>query len=143
MKQSRNHFAIVLDEYGGMSGIITIKDLLEQIVGDFDDDETSQEEPKPLIERVDSRTWKINGLTSLKAVSEALDINLPYDEYETFGGFVFGILGYIPEDGNTPEVEGYGLNIKVLQIRDHQLEKAIVYIQENKDKTDDNSENNE
>ena len=127
MKQSRNHFAIVLDEYGGMSGIITIKDLLELIVGDFDD-ETPPEEPKLLIERVDSHTWKINGLTSLKSVSEALNVSLPDDEYETFSGFVFGILGYIPEDGSTPEVEGYGLNIKVLQIREHQLEKAIVYV---------------
>jgi len=128
MKQRRNHFAIVLDEYGGMSGIITIKDLLEQIVGDFDD-ETPPEEPKLLIERVDSHTWKINGLTSLKSVSESLNISLPDDEYETFSGFVFGILGYIPEDGSTPEVEGYGLNIKVLQIKEHQLEKAIVYVQ--------------
>lgn len=136
MKQSRNHFAIVLDEYGGMSGIITINDLLEQIVGDFDED-APPVEPSLLIERVDSRTWKINGMTSLKAVSEALNVSLPYEEYETFGGFVFGILGYIPEDGSTPEVEGYGLNIKVLQIREHQLEKAIVYVHEVSSETDE------
>lgn len=136
MKQSRNHFAIVLDEYGGMSGIITIKDLLEQIVGDFDDD-IPPEEPSLLIERVDSHTWKINGLTSLKSVSESLNVNLPEDEYETFSGFVFGMLGYIPEDGSTPEVEGYGLNIKVLQIKEHQLEKAVVYVQPNEGNSDE------
>jgi len=140
MKQSRNHFAIVMDEYGGMSGIITIKDLLEQIVGDFDD-ETPPEEPKLLIERVDSQTWKINGLTSLKSVSETLKVSLPDDEYETFSGFVFGILGYIPEDGSTPEVEGYGLNIKVLQIKEHQIEKAIVYVQPKESETDEKNNN--
>lgn len=128
MKQRRSHFAIVLDEYGGMSGIITMNDLLEQIVGDLDDD-VPTEKPKLLIERVDSHTWKIYGSTSLKFVSETLGISLPEDEYETFSGFVFGILGYIPEDGSTPEVEGHGLNIKVLEIKEHQLEKAIVYVQ--------------
>lgn len=129
MKQSRNHFAIVLDEYGGMNGIITMNDLLEQLVGDLDDDDSAPMKPKLLIERVDSQTWKVHGSTSLKSVSEQLAINLPENEYETFSGFVFGILGYIPEDGSTPEVEGYGLTIKVVAIKEHQLEKAIVYVQ--------------
>lgn len=135
MKQSKTHFAIVLDEYGGMNGIITINDLLEQLVGDLDDDVSATEIPQELlVERVDSQTYKIHGSTSLKYVAERLALNLPETEYETFGGFVFGMLGYIPKSGSTPEVEGYGLIIKVLEIKDHQLEKAIVYIQ--KEQTD-------
>ncbi|HZK28028.1 MAG TPA: hemolysin family protein [Thermoclostridium sp.] len=130
MKQSKTHFAIVLDEYGGMNGIITINDLLEQLVGDLDDDISVIEiPPELLVERVDSQTFKIHGSTSLKYVAERLAIDLPETEYETFGGFVFGMLGYIPKSGSTPEVEGYGLTIKVLEIKYHQLEKAIVYIQ--------------
>ena len=129
MKQSRNHFAIVLDEYGGMNGIITMNDLLEQLVGDLDDDDTPEQDPELLIERVDSQTWKILGSTPLKEVREQLVIDLPEDEYDTFGGFVFGLLGYIQEDGLAPEIEGYGLYIKVLVIKDHQIEKTIVCLE--------------
>lgn len=130
MKQSRNHFAIVLDEYGGMNGIITMNDLLEQLVGEFDDQDAYSQKPQVLIERMDSQTWKIIGSAPLKQVSEELGLPLPEEDYDTFGGFVFGILGYIPEDGSTPEVEGYGLVIKVLEIQEHQLEKAIVCLQQ-------------
>mgnify|MGYP000864369746 FL=1 len=129
MKQSRNHFAIVLDEYGGMNGIITMNDLLEQLVGDLDDDDTIQREPKQAIERVDSQTWKIIGSASLREVTDHLGTALPEDEYDTFGGLVFGLLGFIPEDGSPPEVEGYGLYIKVLEIKEHQIGKAIVCLE--------------
>ena len=104
MKQSKTHFAIVLDEYGGMNGIITINDLLEQLVGDLDDDVSATEiPPELLVERVDSQTYKIHGSTSLKYVAERLALNLPETEYETFGGFVFGMLGYIPKSGIHPK----------------------------------------
>lgn len=125
MKNNKNHFAIVLDEYGGMNGIITMNDLLEQLVGNLDDDASTPEEPPP-IERIDSNTWKIQGTTPLDLVSEQLGVQLPEKDYDTFGGFVFGLLGSIPEDGSTPELEEYGLHIKVTEIRDHRLIKAIV-----------------
>ena len=129
MKQSRNHFAVVLDEYGGMSGIITLKDLLEELVGDLEDDDTLPKQ-QPLIERVDSRTWKVQGVAPLELVSEQIGVKLPEDEYDTFAGLVFGLLGYIPDDGSTPELEEFGLVIKVTEIKDHQLEKAIVYLEQ-------------
>ncbi|MDD2573763.1 MAG: hemolysin family protein [Firmicutes bacterium] len=127
MKKTRNHFAIVLDDYGGMSGIITMNDLLEELVGDLEDDDTIPEKP-PLIEPIDSQTWKIHGLTPLETVSERLGVILPEEDYDTFGGLVFGLLGFIPEDGSTPELEGFGLSIKVTEIKDHQLERAIVCV---------------
>ncbi len=126
MKNSRNHFAIVLDEYGGMSGIITMNDLLEEIVGDLEDDDTIPVEP-PLIERIDSQTWKIQGSAPLEMVSKQLAVMLPEDDYETFGGLIFGLLGTIPDDGSTPELEEFGLLIKVTEIKGHRLETAIVY----------------
>lgn len=125
MKKNRNHFAIVLDEYGGMNGIITMNDLLKQIVGDIEDDDSAPEEP-PVIERVDSHTWKIQGTAPLGMVSEQLGVLLPEDDYDTFGGLVFGLLGFIPEDGSIFDVEGYGLIIKATEIKDHILVKAIV-----------------
>lgn len=125
MKKSRNHFAIVLDEYGGMNGIITMNDLLEQIVGDLEDDDSIPQQP--LIERIDSQTWKIQGIAPLEMVSDQLGVALPEEDYDTFGGLIFGLLGTVPDDGSTPELEEYGLIIKVTEIKNHRLEKAVVY----------------
>lgn len=125
MKKTRNHFAIVVDEYGGMSGIITMNDLLEQLVGDLDDDISTPAE-MPLIERLDSKTWRIQGIASLDEVSKQLGILLPEEDYDTFGGLVFGLLGAIPSDGSTPELEEYGLTIKIKEIKWRRLESALV-----------------
>jgi putative hemolysin len=127
MKRSRNHFAVVLDEYGGMSGILTINDLLEQLVGDLGDDSTLPPD-RPLIERIDSRRWRIGGAASLDRVAGALGLPLPADKYDTFGGFVFSLLGHVPEDGSTPELEGFGLGIRIAAIKDRRLEEAIVWL---------------
>jgi len=130
MKKTRNHFAIVLDEYGGMSGIITMNDLLEEIVGDLEDDDTVPIEP-PLIERIDPQVWRISGSAPLDIVSQQLGVALPEDGYDTFGGLIFGLLGTVPEDGSTPELEVNGLSIKVTEIKNHRLETALVYCDQN------------
>ena len=129
MKRTRNHFAVVVDEYGGMSGIITMNDLLEELVGDLDDDSSVPEESPP-VERLDSRTWRIQGTAPLDKVSRHLGVPLPEEEYDTFGGLVFGLLGTVPSDGSTPELEEFGLTIKVTQIKDRRLESAVVYLAE-------------
>ncbi len=125
MRQTKNFFAVVLDEYGGMHGIITINDLIERLVGDITDEEES-EEKEPEIVALDSETWKISGVAPLSDVAEALSMELPLDEYDTFGGFVFGHFGSVPEDGTTFEVEACGLAIKVTDVKDHQIEAATV-----------------
>lgn len=129
MKKNRKHFAIVLDEYGGMSGIVTMNDLLEQLVGELDDD-IIVDEPPALIERIDSSTWKIQGVAPLDMVSDQLGVLLPEGEYDTFGGLVFGIMGTIPDDGSTPELEAYGLLIKITKIHEHRIESAVVCVSE-------------
>ena len=98
MKQTRNHFAVVIDEYGGMTGIVTINDLLEQLVGDLEDEVQPEEEAEKL-EKLDSNTWRISGGIPLDQVSQELGVDLPTEEYDTFGGFVFGSYGSIPRDG--------------------------------------------
>lgn len=125
MKHSHNSLAVVLDEYGGMIGIVTMNDLVEQLVGDLGED-TPMENAVPLIEQIDSKTWKIHGDAPLKAVSQALEMPLPEKEYDTFNGLIFGALGAIPQDGSTAEVETAGLMVKVTEIRDHQVETAVV-----------------
>lgn len=137
MKKTRNHFAVVLDDYGGMSGIITLNDLLEQLVGDIDD--FISEEAQPIV-KIDANTWCIQGTTPLDEVSEELGVALPADEYDTFGGFVFGILGSVPSDGSTPELEEFGLIIKVTSIIEHRLESALVSLAEAKTPASANGE---
>lgn len=132
MKKTRNHFAVVFDEYGGMSGVITMDDLIEQIVGSFDDDYLTPEDPT--IEKIDEDTWKIKGSAYLDDVSKQLGIPLPDEDFDTFGGLVFGVLGIIPEDGSTMEMDEYGLKIKITEIKGRRLETAIVY--KNQDPTD-------
>lgn len=124
MKSSKNHFAVVLDEYGGMSGIVTMNDLLEQIVGDLGDSES--EKSPDVLEKVDDTTWRISGSVSLAAVGIELGVTLPVEEYDTFGGFVFGSYGMVPDDGDVFEVDAAGLHIKVTSIKDHRIEESIV-----------------
>lgn len=126
MKKSRNHFAIVIDEYGGMGGIITMNDLLEQLVGDLDDDASIPMEAPP-IEQLTADSWRIQGTALLSEVSKQLGILLPEHKYDTFGGFVFGLLGTIPKDGIMPEIEVDGLRIQVTEIRGRRLESATVF----------------
>jgi len=125
MQASRNHFAVVLDEYGGMEGIVTMNDLLEQLVGDLEDEAAAPQDELE-IERVDSQTWKIKGSALLDEVGKALGIELDDEDCDTFGGFVFGNYGSIPDDGTQFEIDAGDLHIRVLSIRDHKLEKALV-----------------
>ncbi len=123
MKRDRNHFAIVTDEYGGMSGIVTINDLLECIVGDLFIEE---EAPKtPDIEVLDSKTWRISGSTPIEDVEEALELEFDCD-CNTFAGYVLNFVGTIPDDGTQLTVESDELVIKVTKVKDHRIEKTIV-----------------
>ena len=129
MKNTHNYFAVVLDEYGGMTGIVTMNDLLEQIVGDLDEEPTPEEE-EPDIEKIDSKTWKIQGGAELDEVADTLKIQLPIEEYDTFGGYIFGNYGTIPDDGSVFEISLPPLHVKVTEIKDHRIKKALVCFDE-------------
>lgn len=124
MQKNKNHFAIVLDEYGGLAGIISMSDLLEEIVGDLDNDAEAQEEAE--IEQLDSNTWKIRGSTDIELVAETLNAELPVEDFNTFAGMILAELGAVPDDGTTAEVEAFGLQIKVTRIVEHRIEEALV-----------------
>ncbi len=144
MKKSHNKFAIVLDEYGGMVGIVTINDLVERLVGSFTDDDSNGTEEEVLIgEEADGR-FKISGTAPLDAVEEALGVSLPLEDHETFGGYVFAELGSIPEDGTTCTVETEALMIEVAGVADHQMDVAYVTVKaspvDDEDKEEDEGE---
>ena len=125
MKQwGADHFAIVVDEYGGMSGIITITDLVEELVGDFADD--PEDEPAVRLEQTGDNTWTVPGISSLSDICEELDVVLPADKYETFGGYVIAELGEIPKDGSQLSLEAGGLHIDVLEVKHHRIEVCRV-----------------
>jgi putative hemolysin len=123
MQFKKIHMAIVVDEYGGTNGIVTMEDLLEQIVGNIYDEYDPAETE---FEKIDESTYRISGGADLEEVSELLNVELPIDEYDTFGGMLFGQMNVIPEDGSQMELECYGLNIKVEKIEDHRVESALV-----------------
>jgi len=125
MKKSRNHFAVVVDEHGSLMGIVTMKDLLEELVGNLDDDSTAIPE-QPLIAKTGSGEWILNGAVSLDKAARELDVTLPVERYDTFAGFVFSLLGQIPEDGSHAVLEAHGLKIELQEIREHRLEKVLV-----------------
>lgn len=126
MRESRNHFSVVLDEYGGVTGIITMNDLLEQLVGDLDDD--GSEPLIPDILEVTPNSWTIQGSTSLDDVEEITGISLPIEEYDTFGGFVLGTYGAIPSDGEDISVDYGRLEIRHIVIKERRVENAFVQL---------------
>ncbi len=127
MKEAGTYFAIVLDEYGGMEGIVTITDLIQEIVGDFEKEAIEEDERE--ITRIDSQTWSIRGSALLEDVSKQLGVTFPEEDYETFGGFVFAELGSVPEDGTSFELDSNGMHIKVTEVQEHRLIKALVCLQ--------------
>ena len=121
MKRRRTYYAVVLDEHGGMLGVVTIRDLLEQLVG-----EIQQEGERPEIEALEDGTWRIQGAAPLDDVARTLNIELPLADYETFGGYVFGLYGSIPQDGRRVFLQAGRLQIQVTNIHQHRLEEALV-----------------
>ena len=127
MKKTRNVMAIVLDEYGGMVGIITLNDLIEQLVGDLGEDTAEEEAAEPHVEQLDEHTWAIVGNAELQDIEEALGVDIGLEEVETFTGLVFGELDMIPSDGPQDiELDFKGLHIHITKVEDHQIDYAIV-----------------
>lgn len=127
MKFNHQKMAFVLDEFGGLSGIVTMNDLVELLVGEMDDFEEIK------ITSMGENSWKILGGASLEEVSDELQIPIDCENYETFSGFVLHELGSIPKDGEVIEIETQNLHISQAIIKEHQVESAIVCIVRNEE----------
>lgn len=126
MKKSRHYFAVLIDEYGGMSGIITLHDLMEALVGDLYEEEDDLQRPEIL--KTDENTWNILGSASLDDVAKALDIKLPVERYDTYNGYVCDIIGRIPASGENFACEADGLMIQVHTIVNHCIGESTVQV---------------
>jgi putative hemolysin len=127
MKKTRNIMAIVLDEYGGMVGIITLNDLIEQLVGDLGEDTPEEAAAEPHIEQMDENTWALIGNVELLEIEQTLEVDIGLEEVDTFTGLVFSELDMIPSDGDQDiELDFKGLHIHITRIEDHQIAFAKV-----------------
>jgi len=120
-RRTKNHLAIVVDEYGAMQGIVTLEDVLEEIVGDIEDE---FDLPDESVERVDESTLRVHGTFPIDNFNEQFKVDLPIEDYHSLGGFVFGLLGRAPEAGD--EAEWNGLRFRVLQVDGTRIEKLEV-----------------
>lgn len=123
MKQNKNYFAVVVDEYGGNSGIITIHDLLELLVGDMDDKEDTVVVE---IEHLEDDSWRILGSTPLEEVEEVLETIIEAEDCDTFGGYILSLLGEIPNDGAVLDLETDRLLVHVDSVCDHTIYSTVV-----------------
>src|SRR5690606_21215048 len=114
-RSSRNHIAIVIDEHGGTSGLITMEDVLEQIVGDIEDEYDEDEEQT--IFQTSSNSWRSMGITEIEDFNEAFGTNLPNEDYDTIGGWLAAELGHIPRRGEYKTItldDGHTLKLTVV-----------------------------
>lgn len=125
MQKEKVHIAIVVDEYGGTEGIITMEDLLEEIVGNIYDefDEPEQPEIVPLAEN----EWRVTGSTPISSLVDDLDLPLPEsDDYDTLGGMIVTRLNAIPKDGEELDLEVNGVALHVEKIQEHRIESVVI-----------------
>ena len=125
MQRKKIHLAVVMDEYGGFAGVITVEDLLEEIVGNIYDEYDPAEPPE--LEQLEEGVWRASGSLNVEDLGEALGIEIPENEdYDTLGGMVLSCLRTIPEDGTHPQVTVNGLDIQVEVVEDHRIQSALV-----------------
>jgi CBS domain containing-hemolysin-like protein len=128
-RRTNNHFAVVVDEYGGMAGICTLEDLLEEIVGEIEDE---FDVPEEQIEQVDEDTYRIDGMFGIDEFNERFGTDLPDEDYHTLAGFVFGQLGRAPQPGD--DVSYDGMRFDVLEVDGNRIERVAVSFLERPDR---------
>jgi putative hemolysin len=133
MQKTHNHLAILIDEYGGFSGIVSMEDLIEEIVGEIDD-EHDEEERK--ITRIDDRTYLISGLLEIDEFNERFGTSIQGADIDTVAGFILSQIGSIPEENEQVIVAHENMVFKVVSVKDNRIEKIRVTIQDNHDNRD-------
>lgn len=108
-RNRRNHMAIVIDEYGGVAGVVTIEDVLEQIVGDIDDEHDSEEAVNIRLHQ-DGR-YSVRALTPIEEINEALNLEFSDDEFDTVGGLVINAFGHLPSPGESVDLGDYRVTV--------------------------------
>ena len=130
LQMSKQQIAVLIDEYGGFSGIVTMEDIIEQVMGDIDDEYDEEEE---IIDKIDDNTYLVDGDVDLDDLDEELGIDLKSDNSETIGGFLIDILGEIPDEsdiGRIIEFEDY--KFKIMSVKERRIERVKIYMLDKK-----------
>jgi magnesium and cobalt transporter len=117
-REDRYHMAMVIDEYGGISGLVTIEDILEEIVGEIED-ETDEDDDSALIRKVSDDDFIVRALTPVEDFNEYFNSGFDEDEFDTIGGILMGVLGHLPKRNETANIDGY--TFRVLFSDDRQI----------------------
>jgi magnesium and cobalt transporter len=122
MRQRRHAFAVVVDEYGGVEGVLTIKDLVSELVGELRDEFDRPDEP--MVTPIDGQRWLVDGAVAVEDVGETVGVALPEGDYVTLGGFLFEGFGRIPSEGDVYEWRGWEFRVEEMDKR--RISKVVV-----------------
>jgi putative hemolysin len=136
MQRSKTHIALLIDEYGGFSGIVTIEDMIEEIMGNIDDE---YDDSEPKLELTGENTWSLDGGYYIDDLNEAFSLNIESNEHETIGGFIVDQIGEIPDEDDAKEyvVETGGYVFKVESVKDRRIDKILLTVPHKSESEDD------
>ena len=140
MTATRTQMAVVVDEYGGTAGIVTLEDIVEAIVGNIQDEYDHEDEE---FSRINETTFTIEGITNIDEIDELTGKTLPEGDYDTVAGFIISELGYLPKDGEMNEVMFENLKFTVLAVDNRRIEKIRVEILPEEEKEDEDEDDDE
>jgi putative hemolysin len=124
-QRGKKHMAVVVDEYGGTSGIVTLEDILEEIVGEIRDE---YDEETPLIRQISKGEYLVAGRTNLGDLSDLLKVTIPADEVDTLGGFLYNLIGRVPEEGEEMEYES--IRFKINRLDGQRIAEVLMLMQD-------------
>jgi len=137
MKRRRSTLAVVVDEYGGMVGIVTLNDLIEQLVGSLPDADPVPADGEPFLRKIDERAWEVFGNIELRVIEKATGLVFDNDDVSTITGIVYDALGMIPKEGHQNiELTVAGLNVNILTVEDHQIVHCRIRLEDTPEQTD-------
>lgn len=123
MRDSHMQMAIVVDEYGGTAGLVTMEDLLEAIVGSIQDEYDNEEDE---ITQIDENVFTVDGSADIDEIEDLLQVKMPDGDFDTIGGFMISLLGYIPEEGSVSEVDYANLHLTAFDVEDRRIGKVKI-----------------
>lgn len=136
LQEDRQHIAILVDEYGGFSGIVTVEDLIEEIMGEIEDEYDPDDEPK--LQKIDNFNYVVDGNYLIDDLDDELDLDLENVNHDTISGFVLHLLGEIPDDNQERIVNYENLTFKITGVKGNRVTKIKLTINQETEKADDN-----
>ncbi|SFL43203.1 putative hemolysin [Gracilibacillus orientalis] len=136
MKKHNLHIAMVVDEYGGIDGLITMEDIIEEIVGEIlSEHHLPGEDEASSLKKVNTNQFEVEGTTHLYLLEQAFQIELPSDDFDTVNGFIVHQLGYIPKNSERPAISYKNLTFEAVEMSDYRIEKVLITIESGGDKS--------